>query len=147
MSQITAPSLLRILSALFYDFVVVMGLFMITGFVVLPIHQAFTGQEMVAAGSLYLPILLYLVVMLYVCGSWRFGGQTIGMKAWKFQLVTIDEQSQITRPNWKQLLARFFLAQLSIVLAGFGYWMMLWTRPPRLLHDQLSHTRLMLLNR
>jgi uncharacterized RDD family membrane protein YckC len=147
MSQYPTPSLVKILFALFYDLIIVLGLFMITGFVVLPIHQLITGEESISAGSIYFPVLLYLVLMFYVCGSWRFGGQTIGMKAWKFRLVSVNDQEDLTAPSYQQLCQRFFLAHLSLLLCGIGYWMALWSKPPRLLHDRLTNTQLMLIKR
>jgi uncharacterized RDD family membrane protein YckC len=76
----------------------------------------------------------------FFSGFWIYGGQTIGMRAWRFKVVT----DQGDRLRWGDALKRYLAALLSWLLIGLGFlWVFL--DPEKLAwHDRLSKTRLVM---
>ena len=139
-SNATTPSLLRTLAAIFYDLIIVFfGLFMVVGFAILPLYKGLTGHESIEAGNLFFPLFLATTAFLYYALSWRIGGQTIGMKAWRLVLVSNNAQ---TRVSWRQAITRFLAAFLSTAPVFLGYLYAYIQKDHRTLHDVLSHTHI-----
>ncbi|MEZ5456522.1 MAG: RDD family protein [Lysobacteraceae bacterium] len=125
------------LSALLYDLFPLLALWL----VVAGLSYWLRGAQPVAPGSLAAWMefaLLWLVTACYAVVSWRFGGQTVGMRAWRLRVV--DDQGQ--RPSWSSLCWRFAAAHGSWALLGLGWLWPLWEPQGRTLHDLLSRTRL-----
>lgn len=68
---------------------------------------------------------------------WKKTGQTLGMRAWKLQLTSVDNQP----PKLWQLLLRCPLAVISLLALGLGYWFVFFNRNRATLHDILSKTK------
>lgn len=126
------------------------------------------GGQPVAAGSVwsYLDaLLLWLVCGGYFVLSWQRGGQTLGMRPWRLQVV--DRQGRT--PPWPVLFGRYSAATLPALLAlplaglfaGLGRYDPLWIalavaslgllwslidREACALHDRLSNTRFVRIN-
>lgn len=80
----------------------------------------------------------WLVTGAYAVTSWRRGGQTLAMRAWRLRLV--DAAGGI--PSWRQLGLRYAVGTVSLALAGLGFWWA-WVDRERLTwHDRASGTRL-----
>lgn len=130
----------RLFAAIFYDLIIVFfGLFMLVGFAVLPVYKGLTGHESIEAGNVFFPIFLATTAFLYYALSWRIGGQTIGMKAWRLVLVSTDGQNSVT---WRQIITRFLAAFLSAAPAFLGYLYAIFQKDRLTLHDLLSHTHM-----
>ncbi len=88
-----------------------------TSLVVLVVRQ---GVE-VERFSPWFTVLLLSEFVLYYVYSWKVGGQTLGMRAWKIKIIPNNsDQNQLT---WKQALLRFLIGLLSTVLIGLGvFW-------------------------
>ena len=117
------------LGAITYDFFLVFSLVFCTGLVVNLIIQDSTNN----------PLYFFLMLLLtygYFALSWVKGRQTLGMKAWKFEIMQADRKS-IT---YAQSLGRFVLALLSLVGVGFIFQFFNKDRLP--LHDYFSKTYL-----
>jgi len=134
-------SLLRRLGAMAYDLLVVAALLMLAGFAAL----ALTGGVAIDAGTWWFRVLLILVVIGFFCGFWVRGGQTIGMRAWRLQLIRAAGHGQAVSPI--QALGRLAAACLSALPAGLGYLWILFDRRGLAWHDRLSGTRIVLLPR
>ncbi|HIL21437.1 MAG TPA: RDD family protein [Candidatus Thioglobus sp.] len=122
-------SLISRLGAIIYDFFLVFSLVFCTGLVVNLIIQDSTKN----------PFYFFLMLLLtygYFALSWVKGRQTLGMKAWKFEIMQADRKS-IT---YTQSLTRFVLAPLSLIGAGFIFQLFNKNRLP--LHDYISRTYL-----
>lgn len=117
-----------------YDAVAVLALMMLATAALLP-----AGVEDVQAGRdpLYT---LYLcgVWFLYLGWCWRYGGMTIGMRAWRVRIDCEDGG----RPGWGRCLARFGLALVSAAAAGAGFLWALADPRRRTWHDRATRTRL-----
>lgn len=82
-------------------------------------------------------LLLIAVTAGYFVLSWRYGGQTIGMRAWRLHLVDAAGKS----PGWGACLLRFVVAQVSFLAAGLGFLWCLFERERRGWHDLAAGTR------
>ncbi|BAS68095.1 MAG: RDD family protein [Gammaproteobacteria bacterium] len=127
-------SLLRRLGAATYDVFLAFSLaFFIVGIILIAFFekQAQTGSWMffVTLATTYF----------YFAWSWAIGGQTLGMKAWKFHIVQYNGDP-ITH---KQAFVRFFLSILSFSAAGLGFIYQLFDRDNLSLHDKFSKTQLL----
>lgn len=123
------------LLALVYDFFPALGLWLlVAAMFVAAHHDAITGGLL---GSLEF-IALWLVTAGYSMASWRFGGQTLGMRPWRLQVVGADGGV----PSWRTLLVRYAVGNLSLLLGGMGFWWALWDRDGLTWHDRASGTRM-----
>lgn len=125
-------SLFRRLFAIFYDTLLVFSLVFLVFFIV--VIFIFDGQAKI---NNYLFFLITLPVSyFYFSQSWVKGRQTLGMKAWSFQVVQKDNKN-ITQ---KQAASRFVLGFLSFILFGFGFIYQLFNSENLTFHDKFSNS-------
>ncbi len=128
-------SLGRRLGAMFYDLIAVVALwFGVTALVLLLV----TGGEAIAAGNPWYALLLAGVGAGYFIGSWRAGGQTLGMRAWRLLLVTDSGEA----PRLAALAGRLAVGLLSLACLGLGFLWALGRADRRAWHDLASGTHL-----
>ena len=84
-----------------------------------------------------------LVILVFFCGFWLRGGQTLGMRAWRLMVVR-DDGSPLTL---RDALVRFASAVLSWAALGIGFLWSLFDRENLAWHDRLSGTRLVILEK
>lgn len=110
-SGFSTPSLLRRLGALFYDGLLLLGIFFFATAIVLPFRggQAFQPNE--AGYSAYLAY-LFAVMFAFFGWFWTRDGQTLGMRAWKIRLISATGGII----SWKQAALRFLPAGLILSL-------------------------------
>ena len=139
MSLIDQPpaGLLRRLAAGIYDLLLLVGLLMLVGFAVV---VARSGQA-VPAGAWWFQLLVLTVTVVCYAGFWSRGGQTLGMRSWRLQVVTTDGEP----PSFAVSVWRLAGALLSIAAFGMGLFWILVDKERRSWHDLLSHTRVILL--
>ncbi|HQV48140.1 MAG: RDD family protein [Dokdonella sp.] len=129
----------RRIAALIYDLLVLMAIWMVTAALIL---LAFQGEVDVARQPpLYHVLLqaaLFVVTALYFVVSWRKGGQTIGMRAWRVRIVDANGHS----PDFPRALLRFVCALLSLLLLGAGFIYCLFDGERRAWHDVMAKTRM-----
>ncbi|MCX7552620.1 RDD family protein [Marinicella sp. S1101] len=100
------------LAALVYDIFPILALFLTTSLILILFRQ---GQE-VQPRTFWLQAILFLEVFLYFAYSWKLGGQTLGMRAWK---IKIENHQQLT---WPDVTWRFLVGIFSTALLGLGWW-------------------------
>lgn len=81
--------------------------------------------------------LMLLVAFGYFGLSWRRGGQTLGMRAWRLRLLRDDGQPA---PDWPRLALRYLVAGISLGAFGLGFFWSLVDPQRRTWHDIASHT-------
>jgi len=104
------PSTLRIIGSLFYDFLIQLSLWFVVTFIFLFFFDS-TDINL----RFLLQFFYWLVSGFYFIFSWARFGKTIGMRAWKLELV---------RPNSSKFnffYLRYFLASLSLLCLGLGF--------------------------
>lgn len=122
------------LLALAYDFFPALGMwFLVAGIFVAVHHDAVVGG---AAGAIEF-VVLWLVTAGYAILSWRRGGQTLGMRPWRLRVVACDGGT----PGWRALLLRYAVGNVSLLLAGLGFWWAWLDRDGLTWHDRVSDTR------
>ncbi|GAB4181709.1 MAG: hypothetical protein Tsb002_01960 [Wenzhouxiangellaceae bacterium] len=92
----------------------------------------------VEPGTLWFQLYLTLVAGTYFVWSWRRGGQTLGMRAWRIHIY--DQQGQT--PSLAQCVSRYLFAGLSWLAFGIGWLWALGDHQSRTWHDLFSRTRL-----
>jgi uncharacterized RDD family membrane protein YckC len=122
------------IGAIIYDTLILSGVLMIAGFAVLP----FTGGRAVPAGALWFQAYLLLIVWAYFALSWWRGAQTLGARAWRLEVRTIDGH----RPGILRATARAILSLLSLCSVIGLVWGLL-DRERQCVHDRLSGTQLL----
>ncbi|MEM1411123.1 MAG: RDD family protein [Pseudomonadota bacterium] len=124
----------RRLLIMLYDFLPSLAIVFIAALIALP----FTG-DIVRLGSSPLYTLYILGAwFLYFGLCWTSSGQTLGMRAWKIEVIDDDGR----RPSWGACTLRFATAIVSLLPAGLGYWSALLREDRACWHDRLSGTRL-----
>jgi uncharacterized RDD family membrane protein YckC len=126
----TPASLGLRLLALLYDLLPLLGLWFLAGVIGLAITGGALDPHHFAHRAM-IQVLVLLFSASYFVISWSSGGQTIGMRAWKLRLVT-DDGSPLP---WLRALLRFFLASVSLVFLGVGFWWSLFDKERRTVHD------------
>jgi uncharacterized RDD family membrane protein YckC len=144
--QRRAPGFFRRLAALFYDLVLLLGIVLIaTTLVVIP-YNLLTGAPFPHDESFHLlGLRLYLiaVICLFYWFFWVRGGQTLGMRTWRFRLVREDGAGLRTG----DALVRLLWATVCLAPAGAGFLWMLLDRDRLTCYDRLSRSRPVMVTR
>jgi uncharacterized RDD family membrane protein YckC len=128
------PSFLRRLAAMVYDSFLLVALWFLATALLLPLNggQAFDSEQ------IFYPVYLLCVSFGFYGWFWTHGGQTLGLKAWKIKVLTLEQQPL----NWHQAAIRFVVAMVSWAIGGLGFLWSLWDKNGCAWHDYVSKTRL-----
>ncbi|MEM6640697.1 MAG: RDD family protein [Pseudomonadota bacterium] len=129
-------ALWRRLAAMLYDALLLIAVLMIATFIMLP----FNGGEAIVGNWLF-SIYVFLVGCGFFALFWRFGGQTLGMRAWRLQ-VRGASGGTVT---WREAWIRSLVALLSWLCGGLGFLWSLVDKDRRAWHDMVSGTRLIVI--
>ena len=123
----TYPAPFKRLLVSVYDGLLILAILFIATALTLP----FTSGKAVSGNNILMPIYLLSVTYLFYGWFWTHGGQTLGMRAWKMQLISLvpfDPGSSFksNAVSWKQSLIRFLTAlpAWSVFLLGFLLWVL-----------------------
>lgn len=132
----------RRLASMVYDALIVIAMW----FLIATIYLAITGVDSEhSSKDLQLTLFPFLLsgTFLFYFWFWSHGGQTLGMRAWRLQVVDANLDG---RPvNIFQCLSRFLMAILSLGCFGLGYFWLLISPSGDTWHDSLSNTRTLVL--
>jgi uncharacterized RDD family membrane protein YckC len=130
---LSAPGFLRRLAALIYDLFLLIALLFLATALLLP----FTAGEAISAQQTLIYRIYLAVISFFFYGwFWTHGGQTLGLRAWKMKVLTLDQ----TSISWTQALLRFATATVSWGFCGLGFLWILVDKKKRSWHDHLSKT-------
>lgn len=104
---------LRYLAALSYDALIMIVLF----FVLTALFLLCNGGHAIPPASLWYQLSLLGIALSYYYSSIRFGGQTLGMRAWRFRLSAAT-QDPLSRP---QILGRILYFIPTLFIAPFCF--------------------------
>lgn len=137
LSPTRPPGLLRRLAALLYDLILLFGMLLLAATLVIIPASALTGSEIRLEGWPRLLFQLYLLLVGYgfFAYFWRHGGQTLGMRAWRFGLVRADGQPLTGSDVRRRLLWS------TLIPAPLGIFWVPFDREGLAPHDRLSATR------
>lgn len=130
--QAQTPGFLRRLAAIIYDALLLLAVLFFATALALPLNsgKAFSSQQY------FYPIYLLSVSFLFYGWFWTHGGQTLGLRSWKMQLVSRTQ----TTIDWKQAFIRFVGALISWLCLGAGIFWILLDKNNLGWHDYLSGT-------
>ena len=132
--QAVRCSLPRRLGAMMYDSLIVTGLL----FIAAATSSALGSGEHQALRDPMFTLFLIFVWFMYFALFWKYGGMTVGMRAWRVKIIP-DKSDEL---SWLSCLVRFCFAFISVFALGVG---MLWTifeRENRSWHDLASQSGL-----
>jgi len=118
MTNFNKSNLWKHIAALTYDIFPILGIFLITSLFSVLIR----GGNEVEPETLWFQLILFLEVYFYFIYSWKKGGQTLGMRAWKIAIYNHNSMS------WLDVSKRFFVGLLSTCLLGLGLWHRMWSK-------------------
>ena len=98
------------------------------------------GQEV--AHHIGYRIYLFIVIFLYFGVSWRYGGQTIGMRAWKIKLITTNQHPL----TWSLIFLRFSAALFSTLCFGIGFLWCFINSDKKTWHDLVAQTAIQMIH-
>lgn len=146
-SETTTPAtpealILRRLLALFYDLWPALALWMLLSALFnLGYYLAGHGERDILKTGSVLGVLLWvccwLITGAYAVGSWARGGQTLGMRPWRLRVIGTGGVA----PTRAQLIKRYLVGTLSLLLGGLGFWWAWFDRERLTWHDRVSGTR------
>lgn len=119
----------RILAAV-YDLLPLLALWFFVSAAMLLLRKGEPVMPGSAAALLEL-VLLWAITGFYAVLSWRMGGQTMGMRAWRLRVVDNNGAA----PAWRALVLRYVLSNLSLAALGLGYLWALIEPQRRTWHD------------
>ena len=126
----------RRLAAATYDWLLVLALMMVLSVPLIALIDA-----PISSGTLGYQVLLIAIAAVFFASFWHFGGQTLGMRAWRLRLVA----NESVKVGWSATLVRFIAACGSAVPAGAGFWWLWFDHDNLTWHDRLSRTRIVVL--
>jgi uncharacterized RDD family membrane protein YckC len=132
-SERQPASFLRRSLAALYDLLIVAALWMLVGAVFVLINDG----EAVGSADRSLQAGLALMAALFYVSSWRLGGQTPGMKAWRIRVTGPDGAP----PGWQIATLRFVAAAIGLAVIGIGHLWALIDPSGRCAHDRLTGTK------
>ena len=119
-------------AAFLYDCLLLVALF----FIITSIAIAFNHGNAIQSFAYYL--FLLIVAFLFFDWFWRHGGQTLGMRAWRIKVESLDSQTITFKQSITRYLTGFVLFGITLLYMPFS--------PQRTaLHDTLSKTRIVIL--
>ncbi|MEY3219761.1 MAG: hypothetical protein RIT27_1118 [Pseudomonadota bacterium] len=144
-----SAGLFKRLAAIFYDVLMLIAVLIMAGFFAkligfippMPIENQ-TKDVTYWLLRIGFNTYVYLICYFYFAYPWVKTGQTLGMRTWKIKVVNLDG----TTLSYKTATIRFFVAILSWITLGFGFWRSLFDKEKRTWHDALSQTRLVSVN-
>ncbi|NPU94616.1 MAG: RDD family protein [Gammaproteobacteria bacterium] len=151
-SYLDFPSagLFKRLASMVYDLLILVAMWLLIGFLYMQLYQVITGVPANTEDPHYKQLLPFTLLPLLLMGTftfyswfWLHGGQTLGMRAWRLQVV--DAHLDGRSVNLLQCLSRFLMALISLSTFGLGYLWVLVSPSGDTWHDSLSGTRTLLL--
>ncbi len=143
------PSPFRRFIAMVYDTFLVAAILLASIAIMVGIRVSLGGElasdEVAISGAWRLPSFLFCLfnVSLFFCYFWVKNSQTLGMQAWRLAILTQDNQPI----SWRQAYSRFFYAMLSFFIFGLGYLIAFTDPKKQTLHDKLSGTKTVLVEK
>jgi uncharacterized RDD family membrane protein YckC len=128
--------LMRRLGAVLYDTLVVIALWLVTLFPLVAVSNDSVGGATVQS-------LLFVEAFAFFAYFWVARGQTLGMLAWRLQLVSTQPPYSDSGITLKQALLRFVGGLASLATLGLGHLWILFDGEKRAWPDMFSHTRVL----
>lgn len=130
-------SIARRIAAIFYDLLLLTGVLFAISAIAVWINRGTAVEHPIY----YLALLL--TAFLFYGWFWTHGGQTLGLRTWRLQVLN-EHGNALT---WQQSLQRFTAAWIAFVPLAAGFFWILFDKDSLALHDKLSKTRIIKLSK
>jgi uncharacterized RDD family membrane protein YckC len=130
----STPGFFRRLAAQIYDTFLLAAILILAN----AILYLFTTGELIKDYQLLQRIYLATISFLFYGWFWTHGGQTLGLRAWKIKVLTLDQKPI----SWKQALLRYTTAIISWSFLGLGFLWIFMNKNRYSWHDYSSKTAL-----
>ena len=127
-------SLARRLGAILYDFLLLVTILVFASLIIVIPFNINLENPLFIVYQGY----IYTISFLFYAWFWTHGGQTLGMKTWKFKIISVNG----TKVNWVNAFIRFIFAIVSWLPFGLGYIWSMFDTKKRTWHDIVSKTLL-----
>jgi len=122
--------------SLIYDTLAVIGIMLSLSLLLVLINGGSTEENNLAS------LIQFLIIALsgptfYTYFWLANNGQTLGMQAWKIQLISEKKDLSI-----KVCLSRCFISVISLLILGMGYFLILFHKEKKSLSDLLTDTQI-----
>lgn len=148
-TQFPAPELWRRFAAMVYDFLLVVAISIFYSAITVGINILVTGNHVegqrVEWGG-FKPVVFLgwiFTIVFFFAYFWKRSGQTLGMKTWRMKIINQHNRY----PDYQQSVIRCLIAPLSLLVFGIGYWWVFTNSERQTLHDQLSKTKTILVEK
>ncbi|MBP9722471.1 MAG: RDD family protein [Gammaproteobacteria bacterium] len=131
----------RLLATIAYDLIIIIAILLFATTLLFFGYFIFNIAPP-AANNVYFRIYLFVILFGYYHISWRYlpKGQTIGMKAWRVQLINSHQPG--TPMTLTQSTLRIIGGIIGITFFGLGYISIIFSKNSTSLADNFSQTRL-----
>ena len=142
--EYTPVGLFKRIMCIIYDTLLLVAILFVVGLIVATMATFLIndGNAITAEHPAYLAYQFLMLMALFSSAFiffgwfWINGRQTLGMKTWRIQLKTIDNQDL----NWSLAAVRFITAIFSWLFLGLGFLWCLFDKKKRSWHDIASST-------
>ena len=128
------PSVFRHVGVMVYDSLLLLSVLLVAALIAVALNS---GESIDNNNPFFMSYLISVSGFFYGW-FWTHGGQTLGMRAWKVQLVGQQQQSI----SWTQAIIRFSVAVISWLPLGLGFWWQWLGKDKQSWPDYFSGTRL-----
>jgi uncharacterized RDD family membrane protein YckC len=109
LSNAQKPSIFRRIGALFYDVLLLLAVLMVANALVVIPYEVINGHPVYES---FIPLTLMRLYLIGVIGAfyvyfWTHGGQTLGMKAWRLQVIVRMARRSVSMPPSSASSGRF----------------------------------------
>lgn len=118
------------LFAMIYDGLILTGLWLTSGFLVVLVTSGTPPTWLTQA-------VLFLITFGYFIVSWVKGGQTLGLRAWRLQVIE-EHQAKVT---WKSAIIRTAAGLVTLAPIGVTLLTAFLNAERKTLYDRWSHTQ------
>ena len=132
----TPAGILRRLLAVFYDGILIIGIYM--SFVILITYL--NGKALESdLEKIFLQLSFVIITLGFFCYFWKVNsGQTLGMQVWKIRLISEDEANI----KIKTMILRSFYSIFFTILLFSNFVYMFFNKEKKTLGDKLSKTKI-----
>ncbi|NOT83185.1 MAG: RDD family protein [Methylococcaceae bacterium] len=99
------------MAAFFYDSLLLVGVLFVATALILP----FNAGRAFSSAQFFYPLYLFVVSFVFFGWFWTHGGQTLGSRAWKIKIQTLDQHPVTWRCAAKRFLGIILTSGLDLI--------------------------------
>jgi uncharacterized RDD family membrane protein YckC len=134
-------TLMRCLSAAFYEAALVFGIYFVPAYLYLSISQTRIEDTIKGGPRLWgFQLFIFIIFAVYFAWSWSLGRRTLPQKTWGIRIMMANGQPL----SQARAALRYTLAWVSLLCVFLGFFYALIDKERVFLHDRLLNTRIVI---